>query len=75
METGTVIFYDPDRGFGFVETENPEQGQVFLHVSELQSETPTPKEGDTVAFTIEPNFRRKHPFKATQVRVVLGVRR
>lgn len=49
MNTGTVKFYHPDKGWGFIV---PDDGgpDVFVHRSDLSG---TIKEGDKVTFDIE----------------------
>jgi cold shock protein len=51
METGTVKWFAPNRGYGFI---RPEQGKdVFVHVSVVQaSGLQTLQEGQTVEFDI-----------------------
>jgi cold shock protein len=52
MATGTVKWFDPNRGYGFI---RPEQGEdVFVHISALQaSGLETLQEGQAVEFDIE----------------------
>jgi cold shock protein len=52
MASGTVKWFDPNRGYGFI---RPEQGEdVFVHVSAVQaSRLQTLKEGQVVEFDIE----------------------
>jgi CspA family cold shock protein len=49
---GTVKFFDPDRGFGFISREGGED--VFVHVSNLQVSGTSLTEGQTVEFEIGP---------------------
>jgi len=50
-ETGTVKWFNDDKGFGFIERS---QGKdVFVHYSELKGEgRKTLQEGDRVEFTV-----------------------
>jgi cold shock protein len=52
MATGTVKWFDPNRGYGFI---RPEQGQdVFVHLSAVQaSGLQTLQEGQAAKFDIE----------------------
>ena len=52
MATGTVKWFDPNRGYGFI---RPEQGEdVFVHISAVQaSGLQTLQEGQAVEFDIE----------------------
>jgi cold shock protein len=51
MASGTVKWFDPNRGYGFI---RPEQGEdVFVHISALQaSGLQTLQEGQAVEFDI-----------------------
>jgi CspA family cold shock protein len=52
MARGTVKWFDPNRGYGFI---RPEQGEdVFVHISAVQaSGLQTLQEGQAVEFDIE----------------------
>jgi CspA family cold shock protein len=52
MAIGTVKWFDPNRGYGFIQ---PEQGEdVFVHVTALEgSGMESLQEGQTVEFDIE----------------------
>ncbi|WP_163836459.1 cold-shock protein [Spartinivicinus ruber] len=48
MHTGTVKFFNSDKGFGFI---TPDDGKdLFFHISEVQGQEP--KDGDKVEFKI-----------------------
>lgn len=52
METGTVKWFNDDKGFGFIEQEIGED--VFVHYSEIQSDGfKSLDEGDEVEFELE----------------------
>jgi len=66
MSTGTVKFFNQDKGFGFI---TPDSGSdLFFHISEIQGGA-QPKDGDKVEF--EMGQGKKGPC-AVQVRVVGG---
>merc|ERR1719480_262767 len=46
--TGTVKFFNAEKGFGFIETEN---GDVFVHRNQCQGGQP--QDGDQVFFEVE----------------------
>ncbi|MDO5897224.1 cold-shock protein [Agrobacterium sp. Azo12] len=50
MATGTVKFFNQDKGFGFITPDNG-AGDVFVHVSAVQSVQPL-REGQKVNFEI-----------------------
>jgi CspA family cold shock protein len=67
MASGTVKWFDPNRGYGFI---RPEQGEdVFVHSAVEASGLQTLREGQTVEFDIEQG--RKGP-QAANVRVRQG---
>lgn len=52
MATGTVKWFDDDKGFGFIEQEEDED--AFVHYSEMAGEGyKTLEEGQEVTFDIE----------------------
>jgi len=61
MPTGTVKFFNNDKGFGFI---RPDDGSrdVFVHVSAVtRSGLNTLSEGQRVSFDVEPDQRGKGP--------------
>ncbi|SHE54087.1 cold shock protein (beta-ribbon, CspA family) [Tissierella praeacuta DSM 18095] len=54
--TGTVKWFNADKGYGFITTENSED--VFAHFSQIQSDGfKTLAEGDRVSFNVEKGTR------------------
>ena len=60
-QTGTVKFFNTDKGFGFIK---PDDGgaDIFVHISALQaSGLATLSENQKVSFETEPDRRGKGP--------------
>ncbi|MFO1183494.1 MAG: cold-shock protein [Bauldia sp.] len=69
MATGTVKFFNVDKGFGFI-TQDGGGADVFVHISELtRSGIGTLREGQKVSFETQVDPRRGKP-NAVQVRAV-----
>lgn len=66
--TGTVKFYKPERGFGFI---IPEKGgdDIFVHVSSIASGSPELREGQRVQYQIGPG-RKPGKNSAINVRIL-----
>ncbi len=67
MATGTVKFFNDDKGFGFITPENGGQ-DVFVHVSSLQGGSSL-REGDKVSFEVGQD-RKTGKSKAENVSVL-----
>ena len=68
-QTGTVKFFNMDKGFGFI---SPEGGgaDCFVHISDVErSGMSSLTEGQTVTFDSEPDPRGKGP-KAVNLKAV-----
>ncbi|MDW4571446.1 cold shock domain-containing protein [Microbacterium sp. M3] len=50
MPTGKVRFYDEEKGFGFISSDDGQD--VFLHATALPAGTPAPKTGTRLEFGI-----------------------
>jgi cold shock protein len=62
MRTGTVKFFNKEKGFGFI-VDNSTKEEIFVHTSGLVDEI---KEGDTVTFE---TARGKKGMNAVNVRL------
>lgn len=65
MPTGKVKWFDAERGFGFLATDDGEE--VFLHASALPAGTETVKPGATLEFGVADGRKGK---QALSVRVI-----
>ncbi len=65
MPTGKVRFYDEEKGFGFITTEDGQD--VFLHATALPAGTPAPKPGTRLEFGVADG---KRGLQALSVRVL-----
>ena len=67
MHTGTVKWFNDEKGFGFI--ANDEGGDdVFVHFSAIVSDGfQTLKEGQTVTFDIEPDPKNSSKMRAVNV--------
>jgi CspA family cold shock protein len=67
MADGKVKWFNPDKGYGFIEQESGED--IFVHFSEIQGEGfKTLNEGDAVIFDVATGQNGK--LQATNVRKV-----
>ncbi len=67
MANGKVKWFNPDKGYGFIEQENGQD--IFVHFSEIQAEGfKTLNEGDEVIFEVATGQNGK--LQATNVRKV-----
>jgi CspA family cold shock protein len=48
MSTGTVKFFNTDKGFGFITREG--ESELFFHISDVRGQEP--REGDKVEFEV-----------------------
>lgn len=65
MPTGKVRFFDEEKGFGFISTDEGED--VFLHATALPAGTPAPKPGTRLEFGVADG---KRGLQALSVRVL-----
>lgn len=55
MPSGKVKWYDGERGFGFITSD--EGGEVFLHASALPKDVPNPKPGLKCEYSIVASYK------------------
>lgn len=70
MNTGTVKWFNPAKGFGFIENDNG-GSDVFVHFSAIIAEGfKTLSEGQKVTFETETDPKDPEKLRAIDVRVV-----
>ena len=68
MNSGTVKWFNSDKGFGFISNDNG-SGDVFVHFSVIQTNGfKVLNEGDKVTFDTEPDPKDGRKLRATNVR-------
>ena len=68
MATGTVKFFNAERGYGFIKTDDGGP-DMFVHISGVAPGTPSLAEGMRVTFEVETD-RKSGKTKAADVRLV-----
>ena len=58
--TGTIKFFNEEKGFGFVQQDNGE-GDLFIHKSNIADNIVTLNEGDKVSFEVRQSPRTGKP--------------
>lgn len=59
MSTGIVKWFNPTKGYGFIQPEDGSK-DVFLHISDVQnSGIPEPREGDKLQYDLQQGDRGK----------------
>lgn len=69
MNTGTVKWFNPDKGFGFIANDNGGD-DVFVHFSAIASDSgfKSLQEGQAVTFDVETDPKNSKRLRATNVR-------
>ena len=65
METGTVVYYNKEKGFGFIRTDNNPQ-DFYVHISNVENEKELNK-GDRVTFEIAVSVKGMQAEKVEKV--------
>ena len=69
MNTGTVKWFNADKGFGFIANDNGGE-EVFVHFSAIQSDGyKSLNDGQKVTYDTEPDPKDSRKLRATNVRV------
>ena len=69
MNSGTVKWFNSEKGFGFISNDNGGD-DVFVHFSSIQSDGyKSLNEGDKVTFNTEQDPKDSRKLRATNVRI------
>lgn len=63
MPSGKVKFYDADKGFGFIQSD--EGDEVFLHASALPADVTNPRKGTKVEYSVADGRRGPQALSVT----------
>ncbi len=71
MNTGTVKWFNSEKGYGFIANDNGGE-DVFVHFSSIVSDTQykSLQEGQSVTFDTEPDPKNSSKLRAVNVRSV-----
>jgi CspA family cold shock protein len=70
MQNGSIKWFDPARGFGFITPDN-QSGDVFVHFSSIVMEGYKQlQEGDRVAYDEVPSTKRDGKYEAKNVTLI-----
>ncbi|MPM70316.1 Cold shock-like protein CspA [bioreactor metagenome] len=70
MHTGTVKWFNEQKGFGFISDEDG-SGDVFVHFSAIAAEGfKTLAEGQKVSFEVEPDPKNSDKLRAVNVSAI-----
>ena len=70
MNTGTVKWFNADKGFGFISNDDG-SGDVFVHYSAIQSDGfRNLTEGQKVTYDVEPDPKDSSKMRAANVKAV-----
>jgi cold shock protein len=67
--TGTIKFFDADRGFGFI-VPNAGGAELFVHITSLPDGIDYLTDGQRVRFEEQPSRRKAGKFEAVAVEVM-----
>jgi cold shock CspA family protein len=70
LQTGRIVFWAPQKRFGFFKIDGPEASDCFFHEQEFDGDEP--KVDDRVAFLMEPDPRREGRKRAKSVTPISG---
>ncbi len=69
MIQGKVTWFNAENGFGFINTDNKEDGDIFVHYSQIVSSGfKVLKEGESVEFELEHNERGPQAHNVSSMR-------
>ena len=70
MNTGTVKWFNAEKGYGFISNDD-DSGDVFVHFSAIQGTGyRTLNEGQKVTYNVEPDPKNSNKMRAVEVTVI-----
>jgi CspA family cold shock protein len=67
---GTVIHFNPDKGYGFITPDGGGAGDLFVHINNCADHIDELRQGQRVRYDVRESSRKPGQFEAVGVEVV-----